>query len=64
MPLVHRYHRAEIKVLRRKLGKGRILLNDDQRRLLAVKRKVLGRTRLNEAGSLFTPDTILRGIDC
>ena len=38
----------------------RILLNDDQRRRLAVKGKVLGRKRLEEVGTLFTPDTILR----
>jgi len=36
------YLRAENRVLRDKLGKKRILLNDDQRRLLAVKGKILG----------------------
>ena len=54
------YLKAENKVLRDKLGKKRILLNDDQRRRLAVKGKVLGRKRRKEIGSLFTPDTILR----
>lgn len=54
------YLRAENQVLREKLGSGRILLNDDQRRRLAVKGKVLGWKRLKEIGSLFTPDTILR----
>jgi putative transposase len=43
-----------------KLGKKRILLDDDQRRRLAVKAKVLGRKVLEEIGTLFTPDTILR----
>ena len=43
-----------------KPGKKRILLNDDQRRRLAVKGRVLGRKRLEEVGTLFTPDTILR----
>ena len=46
-------------MLRERLGKKRILLNDDQRRRLAVKGKILGRKRLREIGSLFTPDTIL-----
>ena len=54
------YFKAENRVLREKLGKKRILLNDDQRRRLAVKGKVLGRKRLKEIGSLFSPDTILR----
>src|SRR5471030_491043 len=52
--------RTENQVLREKLGKKRILLNDDQRRRLAVKGKVLGRKLLDEIGTLFTPDTILR----
>ena len=54
------FQRTEIDVLKEKLGKKRILLNDDQRRRLAVKGKVLGRKILQEIGCLFTPDTILR----
>jgi putative transposase len=54
------FQRTEIDVLKEKLGKKRILLNDDQRRRLAVKGKVLGRKVLEEIGGLFTPDTILR----
>src|ERR1700693_5113496 len=54
------YLRTENRVLREKLGKKRILLNDDQRRRFAVKGKVLGRKVLDEIGTLFTPDTILR----
>src|ERR1019366_6073752 len=54
------YQRTVIQVLQEKNGKKRILLNDDQRRRLAVKGKVLGRKLLNEIGTLFTPDTILR----
>ena len=42
------YPQVENQVLREKLGKGRILLNDDQRRRLAVKGKVLGRKVLRE----------------
>ena len=49
-----------VQVLEEKLGKKRILLNDDQRRRLAVKGKILGRKVLEEIGALFTPDTILR----
>ena len=54
------YLRTENQVLREKHGPKRILLNDDQRRRLAVKGKILGRQRLEEIGTLFTPDTILR----
>src|SRR4051794_6416768 len=49
-----------IQVLQEKNGKKRILLNDDQRRRLAVKGKLLGRKLLSEIGTFFTPDTILR----
>ena len=41
-------------------GKKRILLNDDQRRVLAVKGKALGRKALTELTTIVTPDTILR----
>jgi hypothetical protein len=54
------YLRTENQVLKEKLGKKRILLSDDHRRRLAVKGKILGRKRLEEIGTLFTPDTILR----
>ena len=54
------YLRAENRVLRGKLGKKRILLNDDQRRLLAVKGKILGRKMLEQIATIVTPDTILR----
>ena len=54
------YLRTENQVLKEKLGEKRILLNDDQRRRLAVAGKVLGRKRLEEIGTLFTPDAILR----
>jgi putative transposase len=58
--LVIDYLRAENQVLKEKLGKKRILLNDDQRRRLGVKGKMLGRKMLEEVATLFTPDTILR----
>jgi len=54
------YLQAENEVLRERLGKGRILLNDDQRRRLAVKGKALGRKALFEVATLVSPDTILR----
>ena len=51
---------TENQILKEKLGKKRILLNDDQRRRLAVKGKILGRRLLLEIASIVTPDTILR----
>jgi putative transposase len=54
------FQRKEIAVLKKKLGKTQIILNDDERRILAVKAKVLGRKVLQEIGCLFTPDTLLR----
>jgi transposase InsO family protein len=51
---------TENQVLKEKLGKKRILLNDDQRRRLAVKGKILGRKLLLDIATLVTPDTILR----
>jgi hypothetical protein len=45
------YLRAENRVLREKLGKKRILLNDDQRRRLAVKGKILGRKMLAQVAT-------------
>jgi putative transposase len=54
------YLMMENKVLKEKLGKKRILLNDNQRRRLAVKGKILGRKLLSEIETIFSPDTILR----
>ena len=54
------YLRTENQVLKEKIGRKRILLSDDQRRRLAVKGKILGRKRLEDVATLFTPDTILR----
>ncbi len=54
------YLREENRVLREKLGKNRVLLNDDQRRRLAGKAKVLGRRVLAEVCTIVTPDTVLR----
>lgn len=54
------YLRTENEILREKLGKKRVLLDDDQRRRLAVKGKALGRKALFEVASVVSPDTILR----
>lgn len=51
---------ATIDVLKEQQGKKRILLNDDQRRRLAVKAKILGRKLLAEISTVFSPNTILR----
>jgi len=50
----------ENKILREKLGKKRILLNDSQRRRLAILGKKLGRKTLGQFCTAFSPDTILR----
>ena len=44
---------TENQVLKEKLGRKRILLNDDQRRRLAVKEKLLGRKLLSEIACTF-----------
>ena len=54
------FQNAQITALLQKLGKKRILLTDDQRRLLAVKGKSIGRKALQELTTMVTPDTILR----
>lgn len=54
------YLRTENRILREKLGKKRILLNDEQPRLLAVKGKILGRKMLEQITTIVTAETILR----
>jgi len=54
------YLLTENRVLREKLGKKRILLNDRQRRRLAAKGKIVGRKMLEQIATIVTPDTILR----
>ncbi len=54
------YLRTENQVLREHVRRTRLVLTDDQRRRLAVQGRILGRKRLAEFGTLFTPDTILR----
>jgi hypothetical protein len=54
------YLKTENQILREKLGNRRILLNDHQRRRLAIKGKVLSRKALEQLISVVTPDTLLR----
>ena len=54
------FQNAQIEALLKKLGKKRVLLTDDQRRLLGVKGKALGRKALMEPTTIVTLDTILR----
>ena len=54
------FYICQTKALLECQGKKRILLNDDQRRMLAVKGKALGRKALSELTTIVTPDTILR----
>lgn len=48
------------RIFAREAWQKRILLSDDQRRVLAVKGKALGRKALRELTTIVTPDTILR----
>ena len=54
------FQNAQIQTLLKQLGKKRILLTDDQRRLLAVKAKAIGRKALLQLTTIVTPETILR----
>jgi len=54
------FQNAQIRTLMDKMGRKRILLTDDQRRLLAAKGKAIGRRALMELATIVTPDTILR----
>ena len=57
------YLKEENKILRNELlkatGKKRIILNDSQRRRLAILAKKLGRKALSDITCAFSPDTIL-----
>jgi putative transposase len=54
------YLQLENQILREKIGGRRVLLSDDQRRLLAVKGKALGRQQLKKIATVAQADTILR----
>ncbi len=53
------FQNTQITTLMQKLGQKRLLLDDDQRRLLAVKGKAIGRKALLQLTTIVTPDTIL-----
>ena len=53
------YLKAENKILRDKLGKKRIILNNEQRMYLAALGRKLGRKVLSEICCTFSPDTLL-----
>lgn len=57
---VIRYLVEENRVLREQLGKQRVLVNDDRRRRLAARGRVLGRRLLSEICTIVTADTVLR----
>jgi len=54
------FQNAQTEALLKKLGKKRLLLDDNQRRLLAVKAHSIGRKTLLELTTILTPDTMLR----
>jgi len=54
------FQNAQIQVLLKQLGKKRLLLSGDQRRVLAVNAQAIGRKALLQLTTIFTPDTILR----
>jgi putative transposase len=54
------FYQTELEAVMKAQGKKRLLLTDDQRRILAVKGKSLGRKALMELTTIVTPDTILR----
>jgi hypothetical protein len=54
------YLKEENKILREKLGKKRLILNDSQRRRLAMLGKKLGRKALAQVCEVFSSETILR----
>ena len=57
------YQQAEIQVFKEVVGKKRIVLNDVQRRRLAVHGKILGRKALGEIATLFTPVVKCQRVD-
>jgi hypothetical protein len=53
------YLREENRVLRERLCDKRLRLNDDQRRRLAAKARILGRRILREIATIVAPETLL-----
>ena len=57
--LIIEFQNDQITTMMEALGKKRLLLTDNQRRLLAVKGKAIGRKALLQLTTIVTPDTIL-----
>ena len=54
------YLKVENRMLKARLGRGRLFLTDAERRLLARHAKTVGRKRLSEFDPIVSPDTLLR----
>jgi len=54
------YLREENRILREKLGHKRLILNESQKRRLAIAAIKLGKDLLRQFGTLFSPDTLIR----
>ena len=54
------YLKAESRMLKARLGRGRIIFSDTERRLLARHAKAVGRRKLFELDPIVSPDTRLR----
>jgi hypothetical protein len=54
------FYQTQLDTVMKAQGKKRLPLTDDERRLLAVKGKSLGRKALMKLTTIVTPDTILR----
>ena len=57
------YFQEENRALREQLGPKRLRFSDEQRRRLAVKAKVLGRSVLREIGPIVRPTRCFAGTD-
>ena len=53
------YLREENRILKEQLGGKRLRLNDDQRRRLASKAKLVGHKHLAQVATIVTPETLL-----
>lgn len=56
----HQIQNAQMEGLLKQIGKTRLLFNNDQCRLFAIKTHAIGRKTQWEITTIFTPDTILR----
>ena len=54
------YLTVENRILREKLGHKRLILNESQKRRLAIAAIKLGKDLLRQFGTLFSPDTLIR----